>query len=271
MDSKTRTPCAAGMRTHIFTQSSCPPPGPALAGRMTGSRGHPVRRSLSVQAQRPLEYWIARSNPKACTHLERQSQLSSLRTRLCKNSKTLNRERTSYSFESVFGAHTTSPFSSEAELENIILGALRVFEFLHGLERRDPYRVMLVSGKKKPSHRSCHKLKPVVMGPCVRRDDSEFVARQEHFTPDIGCVWRYAHALVRTQGPIPRIFVVGKIAVPPLLPQTPACGYGSLRSQGRQGVCDLNESLMIATPVTSHAPKRLSPLTRSPHRRRSCG
>jgi hypothetical protein len=70
--------------------------------------------------------------------------------------------------------------------------------------RRDPYRVMLVSGKKKPSHRSCHKVKPVVMGPCVRRDDSEFVARQEHFTPDIGCVWRYVHALVRTRGPIRR-------------------------------------------------------------------
>src|ERR1700745_2685805 len=33
------------------------------------------------------------------------------------------------------------------------------------------------------------------------------------------------------------IFVVGKKAVPRLLPQTPACGYGSLRSQGRQRVC----------------------------------
>ncbi len=30
------------------------------------------------------------------------------------------------------------------------------------------------------------------------------------------------------------IFVVGKKAVPPLLPQTPTCGYGSLRSQGRR-------------------------------------
>jgi len=43
-------------------------------------------------------------------------------------------------------------------------------------ERRDPYRVISVIGKKAVPP-WCQKLEPVVMGPCVRRDDSEFVAR----------------------------------------------------------------------------------------------
>jgi hypothetical protein len=53
--------------------------------------------------------------------------------RLCENSKTLNRDRTSYSFEIVFGAHIASPFDFEIELKNIILVALRVFDFSHSL------------------------------------------------------------------------------------------------------------------------------------------
>jgi hypothetical protein len=47
--------------------------------------------------------------------------------RLCENSKTLNRDRTSYSFEIVFGAHIASPFDFEIELKNIFSSR---FEFL---------------------------------------------------------------------------------------------------------------------------------------------
>ena len=50
---------------------------------------------------------------------------------LCENSNSCNRDRTSYSFEIVFGAYIASPF--EIELKNIILVALRVFEFSHSL------------------------------------------------------------------------------------------------------------------------------------------
>ena len=47
------------------------------------------------------------------------------------NAKTLNRDRTSYSFAIVLGAQIASPFNFENELKNIILVALRVFEFSH--------------------------------------------------------------------------------------------------------------------------------------------
>ena len=57
-------------------------------------------------------------------------------TRLCENSKTLNRDRTSYSFEIGFRAHIASQFNFEIELENIILVALRVFEFSHSLGQK---------------------------------------------------------------------------------------------------------------------------------------
>jgi hypothetical protein len=50
-----------------------------------------------------------------------------------RNAKTLNRDRTSYSFEIVLGAQIASPFSFEDGLKNIILVALRVFEFSHSL------------------------------------------------------------------------------------------------------------------------------------------
>ena len=45
------------------------------------------------------------------------------------------------------------------------------------------------------------------------------------------------------------ISVVGKKAVPPLVPQIQACGYGSLRSQGRQRVCGPNGS--ISRPMSA--------------------
>jgi hypothetical protein len=52
--------------------------------------------------------------------------------RLCEKSKTLDRDRTSYSFKAAFGAYTASPFNFEIEPENIILVGLRLFEFPHG-------------------------------------------------------------------------------------------------------------------------------------------
>jgi hypothetical protein len=45
----------------------------------------------------------------------------------------LDRDRTSYSFKVVLGAHAAVLLIFEIELENIILVALRVFEFSHGL------------------------------------------------------------------------------------------------------------------------------------------
>jgi hypothetical protein len=47
----------------------------------------------------------------------------------------------------------------------------------------------------------------------------------------------------RTQGPIPRDVCCWKESRPALVPRTPACGYGSLRSQGRQRVCGPNGSI----------------------------
>jgi hypothetical protein len=40
------------LRCHVSPPLSC-----------SANAGHPVRRGLSVQAQPPLEYWIARSKP----------------------------------------------------------------------------------------------------------------------------------------------------------------------------------------------------------------
>jgi hypothetical protein len=53
--------------------------------------------------------------------------------RPCENANTLNRDRSSYSFKVVLAAHMASPFNFEVELKNIILAALRVFEFSHRL------------------------------------------------------------------------------------------------------------------------------------------
>jgi hypothetical protein len=51
----------------------------------------------------------------------------------CENAKTLDRDRTSYSFNAALAAQIASPFNFEIEPENIILVALRVFEFSHSL------------------------------------------------------------------------------------------------------------------------------------------
>jgi hypothetical protein len=50
---------------------------------------------------------------------------------LCKNAKTLNRDRRSYSSETALVAQLASEFNLEVELENIILVAFRFFKFLH--------------------------------------------------------------------------------------------------------------------------------------------
>jgi hypothetical protein len=47
--------------------------------------------------------------------------------------KTLDRDRTSHSFNAALGVHTASPFKFEIEFKNIILVQLRVFEFSHSL------------------------------------------------------------------------------------------------------------------------------------------
>src|SRR5258705_11585499 len=53
--------------------------------------------------------------------------------RLCENTKTLDRDRTSYSFVTALGARIANPINFEIEFENTILVALRVFEFSHSL------------------------------------------------------------------------------------------------------------------------------------------
>jgi hypothetical protein len=54
-------------------------------------------------------------------------------TRLCEKAKTLDRHRTSHSFNTASGVHTASAFNFEIEFKNIILVPLRVFEFSHSL------------------------------------------------------------------------------------------------------------------------------------------
>jgi hypothetical protein len=50
---------------------------------------------------------------------------------LCKNAKTLNRDRRSYSSKTALVVQLASEFNLEVELKNIILVAFRFFEFLH--------------------------------------------------------------------------------------------------------------------------------------------
>src|SRR5207249_5104674 len=49
----------------------------------------------------------------------------------CKNAKTLNRDRRSYSSKTVLVAQQASRFNLEIELKNIILRRVSIFEFLH--------------------------------------------------------------------------------------------------------------------------------------------
>src|SRR2546425_10483038 len=57
-------------------------------------------------------------------------------SRPCENAKAINRDRTSYSFKTVSCAHIASAFNFEIEIKNIILVALRTFEFSHGLGQK---------------------------------------------------------------------------------------------------------------------------------------
>jgi hypothetical protein len=54
-------------------------------------------------------------------------------SRPCENAKAINRDRTGYSFKAVSCAHIAGAFYFEIEIKNIILVALRIFEFSHGL------------------------------------------------------------------------------------------------------------------------------------------
>ena len=56
---------------------------------------------------------------------------------LCKNAKTLNRDRRSCSSKTALVLQLASEFNLEAELKNIILVAFRFFEFLHS-QGREP-------------------------------------------------------------------------------------------------------------------------------------
>jgi hypothetical protein len=53
--------------------------------------------------------------------------------RPCENAKAINRDRTNYSFKTVSSAHIASAFNFKIEIKNIILVALRTFEFSHSL------------------------------------------------------------------------------------------------------------------------------------------
>jgi hypothetical protein len=60
-------------------------------------------------------------------------------SRLCENAKASNRDRTNYSFETVLGTHIASEVNFEIELKNIILVALRTFEFSHSLGQKQTH------------------------------------------------------------------------------------------------------------------------------------
>jgi hypothetical protein len=51
----------------------------------------------------------------------------------CEIAKTLDRDRTNYSFNAALAAQAASQLNFEIEPENIILDALRFFEFSHSL------------------------------------------------------------------------------------------------------------------------------------------
>src|SRR5712672_1963173 len=57
-------------------------------------------------------------------------------SRLCENTKAINRDRTSSSFKTVSCAHIASAFNFEIEIKNIVLVALRTFEFSHRLGQK---------------------------------------------------------------------------------------------------------------------------------------
>src|SRR6266700_5177122 len=61
-------------------------------------------------------------------------------SRLCENAKAINRDRTSYSFKTVSCAYIGSAFNFEIEIKNIILVALRTFEFSHGVGQKRKWR-----------------------------------------------------------------------------------------------------------------------------------
>jgi hypothetical protein len=66
---------------------------------------------------------------------------------LCKNPKTLNRDRRSYSSETALVVRLAMEFNFKNELKNIILVAFRYFEFLHSQgQKRHFDRLPFTSG-----------------------------------------------------------------------------------------------------------------------------
>jgi hypothetical protein len=78
----------------------------------------------------------------------------------CENAKTLDRDRTSYSFNATLAAQAASPFTFEIEPENIILVALRVFEFSHSLGQKRTSLADRFLAQLRTNHLDRYKLDP---------------------------------------------------------------------------------------------------------------
>ena len=64
------------------------------------------------------------------------------------NAKAINRGRTSYSFKAFSCAHIASAFNFEIEIKNIVIVALRTFEFSHRLGQYRTERSGLATGQQ---------------------------------------------------------------------------------------------------------------------------
>jgi hypothetical protein len=85
----------------------------------------------------------------------------------CENAKTLDRDRTSYSFNAALGAQAASSFTFEIEPENIILVALRVFEFSHSLgQERTNSNLAAVGANAQARNAAFHSWRPVLADQC---------------------------------------------------------------------------------------------------------
>ena len=111
----------------------------------------PIARAAQIRSQRQRQrgwklysFHAPRSNASSmkgcgssgCRRAEVRSG-----SRLCENAKAINRDRTSYSFKTVSCAHIASAFNFEIEIKNIVLVALRTFEFSHRLGHEQTWRM----------------------------------------------------------------------------------------------------------------------------------
>jgi hypothetical protein len=85
---------------------------------------------------------------------------------LCKNAKTINRDRRNYSSKTALVAQLASELNLEVELKNIILVAFRFFEFLHSQGHTRPFfRRRLMSGYEVISAMKSGELPALTMRP----------------------------------------------------------------------------------------------------------